>query len=229
MDQLFPQTAVNMVKVLRSLGCKVQYNPNQTCCGQPAFNAGFWAEAKAVGEKFIEDFKEQDLVVCPSGSCVGFVRNQLSELFDPETYPYKKLRNAIMEFSDFLVNYLKKPIEGARFEGKVAYHDACGALRECGIKTAPRHILRQIEGLSLIELPDAEVCCGFGGTFAAKFEPISVAMAEEKVENAMSLGAEYLVSTDISCLMHLQSYIDHQKLPIKTLHLADLLAKSLGK
>ena len=228
MDQFFAQTAVNMVHLLRKLGCKVHYNPNQTCCGQPAFNAGFWNEAEAVAEKWIQDFQNRELIVCPSGSCVGFARAQMGRLLDKkQDANYLKLRNSLLEFSDFLVNYLQKIDLGASLQGRAVYHDACAALRECQIQEAPRQLLRAVAGLELIEAPDAAVCCGFGGSFSAKFEPLALAMAEEKVQNALQLGADYIISTDASCLLHLQSYIDRQKLPIKTMHLADVLATAL--
>jgi L-lactate dehydrogenase complex protein LldE len=113
---------------------------------------------------------------------------------------------------------------GATFEGRATYHDSCSGLRECGIKAEPRQLLSAVKGLELVEMPDVETCCGFGGTFSVKFEAISSAMAEQKVNNAMSTGAEYIISTDLSCLLHIQAYIDKNKLPIKTIHIADVLA-----
>ena len=128
------------------------------------------------------------------------------------------------ELSDFLVNVLKITDFGARLEGKATYHDSCAALRECKIKNEPRLLLSNVSGLELTELQDVETCCGFGGTFAVKFESISIAMAEQKVENALATEAQYLISTDLSCLMHLQGYINNKKHNLKTLHLADVLA-----
>jgi L-lactate dehydrogenase complex protein LldE len=225
-DQMYPDTAVNMVKLLRQAGCEVDYNPKQTCCGQPAFNAGFWAEAQKVGEKWIEDMaKLQRPIVCPSSSCVGYVRNFMSD-FKIENPELKAAYEAIeiYEFSDFMVNKLNYLDFGAKFPHKVTYHDACAALRECKIKEEPRQLLAKVEGLQLKELEDGQQCCGFGGTFAVKFEPISTAMGEKKVEHAIASGAEYLVSADYSCLMHLEGYIKKHQSPIKTIHLIDLLA-----
>ena len=226
-DQLYPQTAVNMVKVLRKLDCKVEYNPAQTCCGQPAFNAGFFEEAAEVGAKFVQDMQAAELIVCPSASCVGFVRQHLGGILATEAQKqaYARIKDRLVEFSDFLFNGLKRYDTGAELQAKVVYHDACSALRECQIKEAPRALLRRVKGLELIESPDAEVCCGFGGSFAAKFEPISTAMADEKVQNAQALGAQYIVSTDMSCLLQLQTYIQAQNIPLQTLHLADVLAR----
>ena len=226
-DQLFPDTAFNMIKVLEKAGCTVKYNENQTCCGQPAFNAGFWDDARKVCSKFLKDFNSSDYIVAPSASCVGFVRNYYSKLFDNSSShnDVKSLSGSIFEFSEFLVKKLNKVDFGARLEGVATYHDSCSGLRECGIKNEPRLLLENVAGLELKELNDVETCCGFGGTFAVKFEPISVAMAEQKVENALATGAQYLISTDLSCLMHLQGYIDYKKYPLKTMHLADVLAQ----
>jgi L-lactate dehydrogenase complex protein LldE len=225
-DQLYPQTAFNTVKVLQKAGCTVTYNERQTCCGQPAFNAGFWNESKAVCSKFLADFNPDDAIVAPSASCVGFIRNYIKKLFagSAEEINATHVGQNIYELSDFLVNVLKITDFGATLEGTATYHDSCAGLRECNIKNEPRQLLTQIKGLTMTELQDVETCCGFGGTFAVKFEPISIAMAEQKVEHALATNADYLISTDLSCLMHLQGYINHKNHPIKTLHLADALA-----
>lgn len=216
-----------MVKVLEKAGCTVHYNPNQTCCGQPAFNAGFWNEAKPVAEKFINDFSDFNYVVAPSGSCVGFVRNFYTELFDNSIAhnQCKQLQKNIYEFSEFMVNILKVTDVGSSFSAKATYHDACGALRECKIKEAPRKLLAQVKGLELVEMTEAETCCGFGGTFAVKFDSISTAMARNKVDSALQTQADYIISTDISCLMHMDGYIKKNRLPIQTKHIADVLAE----
>lgn len=227
-DQLYPQTAFNMVKVLEKAGVEVQYNTEQTCCGQPAFNAGFRDEARDVCAKFLRDFAGHDYLVAPSASCVGFVRNYYSTLFDNSSLhnEVKDLQKRTFEFSDFLVNVLGVEDLGATFYGKAAYHDSCAALRECKIKEEPRKLLSHVRGLELLEMKDVETCCGFGGSFAVKFEPISVAMADQKVNNALQTGADYIISTDLSCLMHLDGFIRHKGYPIKTMHIADVLANS---
>ncbi|MGZ3882394.1 MAG: (Fe-S)-binding protein [Flavisolibacter sp.] len=224
-DQLYPQTAMNMVKLLEKAGCEVSYNPNQTCCGQPAFNAGFWDDAKDVCSKFLKDFDPNQIIVGPSASCVGFVRNYYSRLFDNSSVhnEVKAIGENIYELSDFLVNKIGFTEFGAKLPGKATYHDSCAGLRECKIKNEPRKLLSNVEGLELTELNDVETCCGFGGTFAVKFGAISAAMGEQKVENALATGAEYLISTDTSCLMHLQGYIDGKKYHLKTMHIADVL------
>lgn len=215
-----------MVKVLEKAGCTVSYNAGQTCCGQPAFNAGFWDEAKSVCTKFIKDFSGSDYIVAPSASCVGFVRNYYGKLFENSSlhHEVQDISKRVFEFSEFMLRVLKVEDVGATLNGKATYHDSCASLRECKIKEEPRKLLSHVKGLTLTEMNDVETCCGFGGTFAVKFEAISMGMGEQKVENALATGADYLISTDISCLMHLQGYIKQKDYSLKTMHLADVLA-----
>ena len=225
-DQLYPQTAFNMVKVLEKATCDVQYNTNQTCCGQPAFNAGFWDDAKEVATKFMKDFEGTDYIVAPSASCVGFVRNYYGQLFENSSLHnnVKDLSKRIFEFTEFLTDVLKIDNYGAVLNAKATYHDSCAALRECKIKDGPRKLLNRVKGLELVEMIETETCCGFGGSFAVKFESISIAMADQKVRHALDTGSEYIISTDLSCLMHLDGYIKKKELPLKTMHIADVLA-----
>ncbi|MCR5886255.1 (Fe-S)-binding protein [Hymenobacter sp. J193] len=229
-DQIFPHTAMNMVKVLEAVGCEVHYNANQTCCGQPAYNAGYKTEACTVARKFLHDFPagaSDRYVVSPSASCVGMVRNAYAELFEgTDDQPrYYGLQRRIFELTEFLVDVLGiTEIPGSALAGQYTYHDSCSALRECGIKEAPRLLLDGVQGLERLEMAETETCCGFGGTFAVKFEAISVAMAQQKVEHALATGAQYIISTDTSCLMHLDAYIRRENKPIQTLHVADALA-----
>jgi L-lactate dehydrogenase complex protein LldE len=215
-----------MIRVLEKAGCSVVYNENQTCCGQPAFNAGFWEDSKEVCIKFLGDFPGSDYIVSPSASCTGFVRNYYPGLFVDSSHKkeVKQAGKRMYEFSDFLVNVLHQENFDASLWGKATYHDSCAALRECKIKTEPRKLLSQVKGLELIEMEDVETCCGFGGSFAVKFESISLAMADQKVTHALQTGAEYIISTDLSCLMHLDGFIRHKGLPLKTLHIADVLS-----
>jgi L-lactate dehydrogenase complex protein LldE len=225
-DQLFPDAAWSMVKILEKLHCKVHYNPEQTCCGQPAWTAGKKELTKPVAEKWMKDFSSGNYVVCPAGSCVGMVRNYYHEMFMNSSYhlTLRAVQAKTFELSEFLLNIIEKDELGARLQGKAVFHDACSALRECKIKEGPRRLLANVAGLELIEVPDAETCCGFGGAFSVKYEAISTAMAEQKVNNAIALGADFIISTDLSCLMHLEGYIRKKKLPIKTMHLAEVLA-----
>ena len=225
-DQLYAETAFNMVKVLEKATCKVYYNTNQTCCGQPAFNAGFWDEARVVASKFLKDFDTTDYIVAPSASCVGFVKNYYGKLFENSVShnKVKELGSRIFEFSAFLTDVLKITNYGAMLNARATYHDSCAALRECKIKEGPRQLLKNVKGLELVEMVDNETCCGFGGTFAVKFDAISIAMADQKVNHAVATGAEYIISTDTSCLLHIDGYIKGKGLPIKCMHLADVLA-----
>lgn len=226
-DQLYPQVGMNTVRLLEKAGCEVSYNPNQTCCGQPAYNAGFVQEAKKVSEKFISDFSGSEYIVAPSGSCIGYVRNSFEEIFDNSSChnEAKQVSGRSFELSEFLVDILQFTDFGANLQAIATYHDACGALRECKIKSSPRTLLSHVKGLELREMKEAETCCGFGGTFAVKYEPISIGMAQTKINSAREIGAEYIISSDISCLMHLEGHIRHQQLPIQVAHIADVLTK----
>jgi L-lactate dehydrogenase complex protein LldE len=225
-DQLYPQVAFNTVKVLEKAGCTVAYNTQQTCCGQPAFNAGFWGESKDVCTKFVQDFDGADYIVSPSASCAGFIRNNYGKLFENNAFqsPAKKVASQIFELSEFLVKILGITDLGASFNGKATFHDSCAGLRECNIKAEPRALLSQVEGLELVEMNDTETCCGFGGSFAVKYDTISVAMADQKIDNAIATEAEFIISTDMSCLMHLDGRINHHGQQIKVIHLADIVA-----
>ena len=229
-NQLYPETGMNMLRILEHLGCNVHFNPAQSCCGQPAYNAGYKDEAKIVATKFLHDFDKDYYIVAPSGSCTGYIRNAFEEMFadSSEAQASKKVRGYVYEFTEFLTKILKVENLDATLNTKVTYHDACGALRECGIKEAPRNLLHKIKGLELAEMAECETCCGFGGTFAIKFEAISIGMAQTKVQSALATGAKYIVTTDVSCMMHLQGYIDKENLPIKTLHVADIMAEAMG-
>lgn len=228
-DQMYPETGFSMVKVLEKLGVKVFYNNKQTCCGQMAFNSGFWDDARELGVKFLKDFPNDRPVVGPSASCIGYVRNYYDKLFynSPWHLEYKKLKKNIFEITDFIVNVLKVEDVGATFNATITYHDSCASLREYKLKDEPRRLLKNVRGLKLIEMKDSDVCCGFGGTFSVKHEPISTAMAEQKIKNALETGAEYIVSTDSSCLMHQEGYIKKHNLPIKVIHIIDILASGI--
>ncbi|MCX6258198.1 MAG: (Fe-S)-binding protein [Bacteroidia bacterium] len=225
-DQIYPDTGFNTIKILEKCGLDVHYNPAQTCCGQPSFNSGYWHESKKLAEKFISDFNNNRPVICPSGSCAGYIRNYFPELFknNPGINELNIFGTQVFELCDFLVNQLKITDFGAEFHARVTYHDACSALREYGLKDEPRILLRNVKGLVLMEMNENDVCCGFGGTFSVKYEAISSAMVQQKVENALATGAEYIVSTEASCLMNIEGYINKHKLPIKTIHIADVLS-----
>lgn len=236
-DQFYPEAAFAAVQVLEALGCTVHCPSGQTCCGQPAYNAGFWDEAKPVVCKWLRDFAPASQgnprpVVVLSSSCTGMVRNAYGDLLpaDSEGFlEWQTIRPRVFEWVEFVHAHPRFNDLKFHFPHKVSYHDACSALRECGIRSQVRDLLAQVEGLELIELPDGETCCGFGGTFALKFEGISTAMADQKIQHYLDTGAEYLVSADMSCLMHLQAYADRQKTGVRSLHLAQVLAQGLNQ
>lgn len=226
-DQFYPETAHNTLRLLEKAGCSVSYNSEQTCCGQPAFNSGYWKETKIMAEKFLHDYSGEKLIVSPSASCAGFIKNYYHKLFEDDVNLMehsKAIAEKVWELSDFLVNNIKVIDFNADFPHKVTFHDSCAGLREYGIKNEPRILLENVNELELLEMKNTDTCCGFGGTFAAKFHHISTAMTEQKVENALETGAEYIISTEASCLMNIESYVKKQKLPIRTIHLADVLA-----
>lgn len=226
-DQLYPNTAFNVIKLLEKAGVEAEYNPEQTCCGQPAYNSGYWKETASLAKKFITDFPNDRLIVSPSASCTGFIKNYYPDLFrkeDPLYLEYQRLHRNLYELTDFLVNKINFTDFGASFPHKVCYHDACSALREYGIKQEPRLLLSKVKGLELVEMEETDTCCGFGGTFSAKFTGISTAMTEQKVANALKTGAEYIISTESSCLMNLEGYIKKNNIPIQPIHIADILA-----
>jgi len=227
-DQLFPQTGMNMVKILERLGHTVDFPEAQTCCGQPPFNSGYWDEARAVAERQMSVFRNAEIVVISSGSCGAMVKVFYPELFHGHSHEAeaKALAAKTFEFSDFLVNKLGVLDVGARFPGRATFHDGCHGLRELGLKKPPRQLLQHVRGLELIEMKEAETCCGFGGTFAVKFPTISTAMGEVKCASAAETGADFVISNDSSCLMQIRGILDKQGNPLKTLHLADVLAQT---
>jgi L-lactate dehydrogenase complex protein LldE len=228
MDQVYPETGFNMVKILDKLGCKVHYFSNQTCCGQPAYNAGFFDDAKEVALKFLNDFSANErYIVGPTASCVGMLRNSYEHFFVGNEHEplFRKFQARVFEFTEFLLQVLEvDAVPGAELKGIATYHDSCSALRECGIKEGPRQLLSHVKGLKLVEMADTETCCGFGGTFAVKFEQISTGMAAQKTDNATDTGADFLISTDSSCLLQLDGYTRKHNKAIKPMHIVDVLA-----
>jgi len=226
-DQLFPNVGMAMVKVIERLGYQVDFPENQTCCGQPAFNSGYRSEARMVARHFLNTFESSEAIVVPSGSCTSMVAHHYAELFhkDPETLArVHALEKKIWEFSTFLTDVAGVEDVGARFDDVVTFHDGCHALRELGIKSAPRRLLANVRGLELREMQPAEECCGFGGTFSVKFAELSGAIARTKIEAIERTGARTVVSLDPSCLMQIQGVLSRSGSPIRTMHLAEILA-----
>jgi L-lactate dehydrogenase complex protein LldE len=219
-DQVCPQVAVDMVRVLRRIGCEISFAEEQTCCGQPAFNTGYWDDARPVAERLLRVFDKAEVVVGPSGSCVTMVRKFYPRLIPDGDAAVGKF----YEFSEFLTEVAKVDDVGAAFAHKVTVHDSCHALRELGIKSGPRKLLQKVRGLDLVEMRNAEECCGFGGTFSVKFGMISAGMGGVKTGNAEATGADYVTSLDPSCLMHLDGVLRKKGSPMRTIHLASILA-----
>lgn len=224
-DSLYPRAGISMVRILEKLGHKVEVPLELNCCGQPGFNSGCWAEARLIGEKVVTRLRDAEIVVIASGSCGAMLKVFYQELFAGTKFEadVRALSTRCYEFSDFLVTKLGVTDLGARFPHKVTFHDGCHGLRELGIKHQPRQLLAHVRDLELVEMEAAETCCGFGGTFSAKFPMISSAMGEVKCASACDTKAEYIVSNDSSCLMHIQGLIDRQRKPIRTISLAEVL------
>lgn len=225
-DSLYPAVGISVVRIFEKLGIKVEFNESLICCGQPAFNAGFWADTRHIAERVIQRLQKADAVVIPSGSCAAMLRNFYPELFHNQRLETEALELArkTYEFSEFLVDQLGVFDLGSQFYATVTFHDGCHGQRELQVLDQPRQLLNRVKGLTLIEMEDRQTCCGFGGLFAVKFPMISTAMGEIKYRYALNTGAEYLVSNDSSCLMHLQGLLNKQKQRLKTLHLAEVLA-----
>jgi L-lactate dehydrogenase complex protein LldE len=256
-DQFYPEVGKAMVAVLRRVGVEVCFPSEQTCCGQPAFNTGYWDEARTLAKRYCEIFNKYDAIVSPSGSCTAMVRNFYPELLslschserseeprnnlapmadhseilrfaqdDKQNESVARVCANTFEFSEFLVKKLSLADVGAKFPAKVTYHDSCHTLRELRLKEEPRTLLRAVQGLELVEMTEAETCCGFGGTFSVKFPTISTAMDDVKCQSIVATGAQYVVSVDSSCLMQIGGWLRRRNLPVQTKHLAEVLAQT---
>jgi len=227
-DAFYPRVGMNIVEILERLGHTIEYPQSVTCCGQPPFNSGYWPEARKIAEGVLSAYRSAEVVVVASGSCGAMLKIFYPQIFDgtPHHEAALALAAKTWEFSDFLVTKLGVTDVGAKFDATVTFHDGCHGLRELGVQSQPRALLAQVQGLTLVEMTEAQTCCGFGGAFAIKFAPISAAMGEVKCASALETGADYLVSNDSSCLMHLQGLLDRQRKPLKSLHLAQILART---
>lgn len=225
-DQLWPAVATSAVEVLRRVGCEVAFDERQTCCGQPAFNTGYRGEARKLAERCIEIFEEAEAVVSPSGSCTAMVHH-FHELF-ADNGRWRKRAAAVAakthEFGSFLVNVLQVEDVGASFRGRVTWHDACHGLRDLGIRSEPRRLLEKVRGAELVEMRNADACCGFGGTFSVKYPEISTAILDNKIESIEQTNVRAVVSADASCLMQIGGRLSRLKSPVRVMHLAEVLA-----
>lgn len=228
-DQVWPSVGTSAVEVLRRTGCTVDFDPKQSCCGQPAFNTGYRPDARRLAEHFIETFEASgaEAIVAPSGSCTAMVKHY-AELFDDASWRERaeSIAARTYEFSTFLVEVLHLTDVGAHFAGRLAWHDACHALRDLRVKDAPRELLRSVRGAELVEIPNAEACCGFGGTFSVKYPDISVAIVDPKVDALEAAGVDVVVSGDVSCLMQIGGRLSRRGARARPLHLAEILAKT---
>ena len=227
-DAFYPEAAMSVARVLQRLGHTIETHPNLTCCGQPSFNSGYWADARPVARRVLMELVNAEAVVVPSGSCGAMLRVFYPQLFagTADEAAANELAPKVYEFSQFLVSVLGVTDVGARFPHKVTFHDGCHGLREMGVVAEPRALLANVRELELVEMGEAQTCCGFGGAFSVKFGDIATAMGEVKVDSASQTKAEYLVSNDSSCMMHVQGLLDRQKNKMKCIHLAEVLAHS---
>lgn len=224
-DQFWPEVLHATVTVLERAGCRVTFDPRQTCCGQPAFNSGFANDARTVARHFLDVFEAAESIVVPSGSCTAMV-HRFPDLFAGEPAMQQRMHTVAhrtFELSAFLVRELGVTELGARFPHKVAWHDACHGLRELGLRDEPRKLLNAVQDLQLVELRTADACCGFGGTFSVKFPELSTAMLDHKL-GALDDDVPVLSSLDSSCLMQLRGRLQRTGKDVRAVHLAEILA-----
>jgi len=227
-DQMWPSVGVSTLEVLRRAGCTVEFDERQTCCGQPAFNTGYSAEARKLAERFIRICEEceAEAIVSPSGSCTAMVHHYPA-LF-PDDQLWRQRARAIaartFELSSFLVRVLKVDDVGARWQGRVTWHDSCHALRDLNVHSEPRRLIGNVRETEFVELENADLCCGFGGTFSVKYPEISVAILDQKIEAIERAGVQAVVSGDASCLMQIGGRLSRKGSSVRAMHLAELLA-----
>lgn len=229
-DQFYPQVGQSVLRVLRRLGCDVEVPSTAVCCGQPAWNSGYAGEARAAALRLLETFGSADYVVSPSGSCCGMIRHYYEELFEDEPALQRQARSVAersFEFSQFVVSILGVTALDGSFPHRVTYHPSCHGARLLGARAEPLTLLRAIPKLELVPLGHADDCCGFGGTFSIKLSNISVAIADEKVAHVEATGADYLVSTDLGCLMNIAGRMRERGVAVEALHLAQLVERAL--
>ncbi len=230
-DLIRPSIGFAAVKLLEDAGCRVEVPEAQTCCGQPAYNSGDRRDAAAIARQVIEAFKDFDYVVVPSGSCGGMIAKHYPELFaagSPERSAAEALAARTHELVSFLVNVMKIEKVEAQFAARATYHDSCSGLRELGIKREPRQLLASVAGVTLREMADAEVCCGFGGAFCVKYPAISDKMLEKKLKHIAATGADTLIAGDLGCLINMAGKLKRQGSTIKVRHVAEVLAGDMA-
>ena len=225
-DLIRPAVGFAAVKLLEDAGCTVEV-PTQTCCGQPAYNSGDRATTRAIATQVIAAFEPYDYVVAPSGSCAGMLKTHYPELFEGDAAWSARAANfcaKTYELISFLVDVMKVSKVAATFDGSVTYHDSCSGLRELGVKAQPRRLLASVQGLSITEMHDSDVCCGFGGTFCVKYPDISNTIVTKKAEHIAQTGAGTLLAGDLGCLMNMAGKLQRLGRQVKARHVAEVLA-----
>jgi len=227
-DLMRPRIGFAALRLLEAAGCEVVVPRSQTCCGQPGYNSGDRAAAKALARKMLDEFEGCDYVVAPSGSCAGMIRTHYPELFHEAPDELERIRSLCgrtYELTDFLVNVAHLKRVPGKFPGTVTYHDSCSGLRELGVRAQPRALLAGVEGLRLKEMEEAETCCGFGGTFSVKFGEISTHIAERKCANIATSGADAVVLGDLGCMLNIEGRLRRRgDAKTRVLHVAEVLA-----
>ena len=230
-DLMRPRIGFASLKLLEAAGCEVIVPRTQTCCGQPGYNSGDRQSALALARKVLQEFEDCDYVVAPSGSCAGMIRTHYPELFagEPEHERVQRLCARTYELTDFLVNVARMENVPGNFAGRITYHDSCSGLRELGVKRQPRSLLAKVGGLTLEEMDEAEVCCGFGGTFAVKFGDISTHIVDRKCEHVAACGADAVVLGDLGCMLNIEGRLRRRgDMKTRVLHVAEVLAGDVG-
>jgi L-lactate dehydrogenase complex protein LldE len=227
-DLYRPSVGFAAIKLLEAAGCQVEVPLAQTCCGQPAYNTGDRTTAKELARSVVDTFLPYDYTVVPSGSCGGQIAHHYPGLFGDEDPQYRgkaeKLAAKTHELVSFLTDVMGMEGVEARYDGVVTYHDSCASLRELGIRDQPRKLLGSVQGLTLKELPDAEICCGFGGTFCVKYPDISTRMVADKAKAVASTGADTLLAGDMGCLLNMAGRLKREGAPVQVRHVAEVLA-----
>ena len=230
-DSLYPKTGISVVEILEHLGVEVRFPMAQTCCGQPAFNSGFWGDAREVAQQFLRAFEDAEVIVTPSGSCATMVRHYYPQLFEDDPEWRDRARRAASltwEFTEYLVDGLGiTDIDAHLPPTKVAFHDACHGLRGLGLQDQARRLVGNVDGITINEMQGANQCCGFGGLFAVKMAPISSAILKEKVQGIDAVDADVILTSDCSCMTHINGGLSRQDNPKRVMHIADLLAQGL--
>lgn len=226
-DAMAPDAAMGMVRLFDRLGIDTCFPEDQTCCGQPSFNAGYRTASRKSAMHFIQVFEKAECIVCPSGSCVAMVKHHYLELFADDPHWLERAKHVggkIFELTEFLVDVLNVDDVGASYQGTVTYHDSCHLLRTLGVGPQPRKLLSHVRGLTLVEMAQSDRCCGFGGTFSIKYSDISTALVADKVSRILESGADTVVGCDMGCLLNIEGYLPRMGHPVKVKHIAEVLS-----